>query len=137
MPFSALAPQARISLPYLNPLRRGGLARHAGLVNPQQLRTGLPYLGMLWSMATVTKSPDLLMQVTDRSMLSGENPHQQQKPPSTSRSWPVQYDEASLARNMAGPTISSTLAMRCIGVWASNSLVWCTISGRVFIGVAV
>ncbi len=67
---------------------------------------------------------------------AGED-HQQTNPPSTTRSTPVQNEAASLARNSAGPAISSTFAIRCIGVWLSNSRVWCTISGRVFIGVAV
>ena len=63
--------------------------------------------------------------------------YQQQKPPSTRRSTPVTKLAASDRRKTAGPTISSTLAMRCIGVCSSNSFVWWTISGRVFIGVAV
>ncbi len=67
---------------------------------------------------------------------AGED-HQQTNPPSTTVSTPVQNEAASLARNSAGPAISSTFAIRCIGVWLSNSRVWCTISGRVFIGVAV
>lgn len=52
-----------------------------------------------------------------------EDRYQQQKPPSTRRSTPVQYEEASLARKIAGPTISSTLAIRPIGVCSSNALV--------------
>src|SRR5262249_2446068 len=39
-------------------------------------------------------------------------------PPSTTIAWPVMYDDASLARNTAGPAISSALAQRCIGTVA-------------------
>src|ERR1700733_11041104 len=39
-------------------------------------------------------------------------------PPSTTRAWPVMYDDASLARNSAGPAISSADAHRPIGVVA-------------------
>ena len=39
-------------------------------------------------------------------------------PPSTTRTWPVMYDDASLARNTAGPAISSARPQRCIGTLA-------------------
>ena len=63
--------------------------------------------------------------------------YQQTKPPSTIRSMPVQNDAARLARNTAGPTSSSTLAMRPIGVSRSNILTCSATSGRLFIGVSV
>ena len=52
--------------------------------------------------------------------------YQTVKPPSTIRSWPVTYDEASEARNTAAPCSSSTSAIRPRGVsrfqigWASR-----------------
>jgi hypothetical protein len=64
-------------------------------------------------------------------------PYQQTKPPSTSRSIPVQNDEARLARKTAGPTISSTVAIRPIGVSRSKILRCSATSGRRFIGVRV
>ena len=63
--------------------------------------------------------------------------HQQTKPPSTMRSMPVQKEAAWLERNTAGPTISSTVAMRPRGVSASNCFTCSATSGRKFIGVAV
>ncbi len=68
---------------------------------------------------------------------AGED-HQQTNPPSTTRSTPVQNEAASLARNSA-PGRPSLFHLRhsLHRRLASNSRVWCTISGRVFIGVAV
>jgi aquaporin Z len=66
-----------------------------------------------------------------------QTPHQQTKPPSTMRSTPVQKEAAWLDKKTAGPTNSSTVAIRPIGVSASNCLVCHIISGRRFIGVAV
>jgi DNA-binding NarL/FixJ family response regulator len=63
--------------------------------------------------------------------------HQQVKPPSTSRSTPVQKLAASLSRKIAGPTSSLTVAIRPSGVSASNSVTCSATSGRRFIGVAV
>jgi hypothetical protein len=63
--------------------------------------------------------------------------YQQVKPPSTSRSTPVQKLAASLSRKMAGPTSSSTVAIRPSGVSASNVLTCSATSGRKFMGVAV
>ena len=68
---------------------------------------------------------------------SRERAHQQVKPPSTRRSTPVQKLAASLSRKTAGPTSSSTRAIRPSGVSASNRRTWSATSGRVFIGVAV
>ena len=42
--------------------------------------------------------------------------HQQIAPPSTMRLLPVQYDDASLSRNVTGPTISSASAHRPSGM---------------------
>jgi hypothetical protein len=64
-------------------------------------------------------------------------PHQQVKPPSTSRSTPVQKVAASLSRKMAGPTSSSTVAILPSGVSASNLVTCSATSGRRFMGVAV
>src|SRR5215218_5195062 len=74
-----------------------------------------------------------------RSDSSPANPgsHQQVKPPSTSRSTPVQKLAASLSRKTAGPTSSSTVAIRPSGVSASNFSTCPATSGRRFIGVAV
>jgi hypothetical protein len=72
---------------------------------------------------------------TTRPLPTG--PHQQTKPPSTMRSTPVQKEAAWLDKKIAGPTNSSTVAIRPIGVSASNCFVCQTISGRRFIGVAV
>jgi hypothetical protein len=63
--------------------------------------------------------------------------HQQTKPPSTIRSTPVQKLAASLSRKTAGPTSSSTVAIRPSGVSASNCLTCSATSGLRFIGVAV
>ena len=63
--------------------------------------------------------------------------HQQVKPPSTRRSTPVQKLAASLSRKTAGPTSSSTVAIRRSGVSDSNWRTCSATSGRVFIGVAV
>ena len=63
--------------------------------------------------------------------------HQQTNPPSTMRSIPVQKEAAWLERKTAGPTISSTVAIRPSGVSASNCLTCSATSGRRFIGVAV
>lgn len=68
------------------------------------------------------------------SLLDEEFPHrnargrlrdiyQQQKPPSTRRSTPVTKLAASDSRKTAGPTISLTSAIRCIGVCSSKSFV--------------
>ena len=63
--------------------------------------------------------------------------HQQVNPPSTIRSTPVQKLAASLSRKMAGPTSSSTVAIRRSGVSDSNWRTCSATSGRAFIGVAV
>ena len=55
--------------------------------------------------------------------LSAHRGHQQQKPPSTRRSTPVTKEAASERRKIAGPTISSTVPIRPIGVCSSNSFV--------------
>ena len=49
----------------------------------------------------------------------------------------MQKDDAWLTRKIAGPTISSTLAMRPMGVVCSKIFTWSATSGREFIGVAV
>ena len=46
-------------------------------------------------------------------------------------------DEAGLTRKIVGPTISSGLAMRPIGVSRSKIRTWSATSGRLFIGVSV
>ena len=63
--------------------------------------------------------------------------HQHSKPPSTSRSTPVMNDAAGLNRKIAGPTISSTVAIRAIGVSAANTFSCSATSGRLFIAVRV
>jgi hypothetical protein len=63
--------------------------------------------------------------------------HQHSNPPSTSRSTPVTNDAAWLNRNMVGPTISSTEAIRPIGVSRSKILRCSATSGRRFMGVRV
>ena len=81
-----------------------------------------------------------LLEVAASSGLTARSPkcfHQHSKPPSTSRSTPVTNDAAGLNRKMAGPTISSTVAMRCIGVSRSKILRCSATSGRRFIGVSV
>ena len=63
--------------------------------------------------------------------------HQHSKPPSTSRSTPVMNDAAGLSKKIAGPTISSIVAMRPIGVSAANTFNCSATSGRLFIAVSV
>ncbi len=63
--------------------------------------------------------------------------HQHSNPPSTRRSTPVMKDAAGLSRKIAGPTISSTVAIRPIGVSRSKILRCSATSGRRFIGVSV
>ncbi len=63
--------------------------------------------------------------------------HQQTNPPSTIRSTPVQKEAARLSKKTAGPTSSSTVAIRPSGVSASNCLHCSATSGLIFIGVSV
>ena len=63
--------------------------------------------------------------------------YQHAKPPSTSRSTPVTKEAAGLSRKIAGPTISSTVAMRAIGVSAAKTFNCSATSGRLFIAVSV
>jgi hypothetical protein len=54
--------------------------------------------------------------LNSRSLIS----HQQTAPPSTIKSRPVQYDDAGLAKNTAGPTMSRGTAIRPRGVSETN-----------------
>lgn len=60
------------------------------------------------------------MNFLNRFLMRNETLHQQLNPPSTTRSIPVTKLAADEARNTAGPTISSAVAIRCIGVSRSN-----------------
>ena len=109
---------------------------------------GIPITRRIQSDGRADRGTDELAHVLDflpkkicaRRVVPGralEACHQHSKPPSTRRSTPVTKEAAELNRKMAGPTISSTVAMRPMGVSRSNIFRCSATSGRRFIGVSV
>lgn len=109
---------------------------------PEKLcqQQGFPHLQMNYGMGERQGDAKQAPQASTPLKVSEQSPahsYQQQKPPSTSRSTPVQKDAAREERKMAGPTISRGAAMRFMGVSFSNTFTRSAHSGRVFMGVAV
>src|SRR5581483_6725760 len=95
---------------------------------------GAAKAGTIWDPSPMAQG---LFPAVPAGATGGPAAYQQTNPPSTMRSRPVQNEAALEARKTAGPTSSSTVAMRAIGVSDSNFLTCSATSGRRFIGVAV
>ena len=112
--------------------RRWDVEKSCGARSPRDGKRGA--VGAFSSSNAIALPPWLVAPRRSSFFLAA---HQHSKPPSTSRSTPVMNDAAGLNRKIAGPTISSTVAIRAIGVSSANTFSCSATSGRLFIAVRV